>query len=96
MFRKWVTRRVTLTHPAGLHARPSRAVALTVRRFQAKVQIRCGGQVVDAGDILQLLSLGATVGSELVLSAKGPDAQQVLDELARLFADNFGLSAEFV
>ena len=49
------------------------------------------GPTVDARDILQLLSLGAVQGTELTFTATGPDADEVLDELAELFASRFGL-----
>ena len=85
------TCKVVVINPAGLHARPSLAVSKTVRGSQSKVEIRDGRQTVDAAEILQLLSLGATRGTELQLSATGPDAHQVLDSLAQQFADGFGL-----
>jgi phosphotransferase system HPr (HPr) family protein len=85
------TRTVTVVNPAGLHARPSLAVAETVRASKSKVEIRTARQAVDAADILQLLSLGAAQGTKLVLSAAGSDAEEVLDSLTRQFADGFGL-----
>ncbi len=85
------TRRLTVTHRSGLHARPSLAIVKTVQRFQSKVRIRNGHQEADAGDILQILSLGVPEGTELTLAAQGPDAEQVLDALATLFADDFGM-----
>jgi phosphocarrier protein HPr len=88
------TRKVVVLNPAGLHARPSLALAQTVRRSQSKVELRTPRQTVDAGDILQILSLGAVQGTELVLSAVGPDAEDVLNELAALFADRFGLCGD--
>jgi phosphocarrier protein HPr len=85
------TRKVVIINPAGLHARPSLAVSQTVRSSQSKVEIRAPSQTVNAADVLQLLSLGASRGTELVLTAAGPDAEQVLDALAQQFADGFGL-----
>ena len=85
------TRKVVVLNPAGLHARPSLAVSQTVRASKSKVEIHAPRQTVDAAEILQLLSLGATRGTELLLSATGPDAEQVLDTLAHQFADCFGL-----
>lgn len=82
-------RTVTITNPAGLHARPSAAVAQAVRRFKSKVQIRCDGQVVDAGSILELLTLGARQGSSLQLTAKGPDAEQALDAVIAELAKHY-------
>jgi phosphotransferase system HPr (HPr) family protein len=36
--------------------------------------MRHGDREADAGEILQLMSLGVPQGSEITLSAKGPDA----------------------
>jgi phosphotransferase system HPr (HPr) family protein len=94
MVNKSATRKVVVQNPAGLHARPSLAVSQTVRASQSKVEIRAPRQTVDAAEILQLLSLGATQGTELELSATGPDAKQVLDALADQFANCFGLCGE--
>jgi len=88
------SRRLVVSRPAGLHARPCLAIVNTVRQFQSEVEVRSGHQKADAREILQLLSLGATQGTELTFSARGPDADQVLEALARLFADDFGLSDE--
>ena len=93
MARRSATRRVIVTHPPGIHARPSLAIVKTVGQFRSKVRIRSGDQEVDASEILEVMSLGVPQGAELTLSAEGPDAEQVLDALARLFADNFGLTA---
>jgi len=84
-------RKVKIINPAGLHARPSLAVLQTVRGSQSQVQVRTARQTADAGDILQLLSLGAVHGTELTLTAVGPDAEQVLDTLESQFSNGFGL-----
>jgi len=94
MFGKTLTRKVVITHPPGLHARPCLAVANTVRRFKSRVEISNQTETVDASQILQLLTLGATCGTELVLKAQGPDAEEALDALVNLFADNFGMTGE--
>jgi phosphotransferase system HPr (HPr) family protein len=56
------------------------------------VTIRKGDQTGDASSAIDVLSLGATRGTELVISATGPDAAEVLEALARLFAEEFGVS----
>jgi len=94
MFGRSMTRRVVVTRPAGLHARPCLAIANAVRQSRSKVEVRRASQKADASSILQLLSLGAAQGTELVLWAKGPDAKETLDALVRLFENNFGLAAE--
>ncbi|MBN1393999.1 MAG: HPr family phosphocarrier protein [Pirellulales bacterium] len=91
MVNNTATRMITVLNPAGLHARPSLAVAQTVRRSKSKVEVRAGQQTVDASDILQLLSMGVPCGAELEFEATGPDAEEVLDSLAGMFANRFGL-----
>ena len=59
-------------------------------RFASKVAIRSGDQQAEADDILQVMSLGVPEGAEITLSARGADADEVLDALAELFAQNFG------
>jgi len=47
---------------------------------------------VDASSVLDLMTLAATQGTELVISATGPESTEVLETLARLFADEFGVA----
>lgn len=83
------TRTVTVTNRHGLHARPSVVIVNTVRKYEAQVTIHRNGQSVDAANILDLLSLGAAQGTKLVLSASGPQAEEVLDALAQQFDAEF-------
>lgn len=94
MWGRWTTRRVTMEYPLGLHARPSLAVTQTVARFDAEVRLRCEDRQADGSSILDLLSLDVAPGNELVLQAKGPDAEKVLDALVRLIQEGFGLTGE--
>ena len=60
-----------------------------VRRFKSKVEIRKQNEVVDAGNILELLTLCATQGTELLLTAKGPDAEEALNAVVEEFAKHY-------
>ncbi len=83
------TRTVTVTNGHGLHARPALVIVKTVQKYDAQVTIHNGNQTVDAASILDLLSLGAAQGTELVLSAKGRQAEEVLDAVVHLFDVEF-------
>jgi phosphotransferase system HPr (HPr) family protein len=85
------TRKVLIRNPSGLHARPSLAVSRIARESKSRVEVRTPYQKVDARDVLQLLSLGAACGTELQLTAVGPDADDVLDKLVAQFNDGFSL-----
>ncbi len=79
------TRTVTVTNVDGLHTRPCVAIVKTVSRHQAHVTIQKGTQSVDAASVMDLLSLAATQGTELVLTATGAEAERTLEAVAGLF-----------
>lgn len=86
------SRTVVVTNRNGLHARPCSAIVNAFGRRQANVTIQKGSQVVDASSVLDLMTLAATQGTELVVSATGPEAAEVMEAIVRLFADEFGVA----
>ena len=79
-----LTRTVVVGNRAGLHLRKCLAVVDTVGKHQAQVTIRKNDQSERATSVLGLLALAAAQGTELVLSATGPEAQQALEAVAML------------
>lgn len=70
--------------------RPVAQFADIVYRFQSKVTVRKGTQVVDARDLMEMMLLDAPRGSELEIQADGEDAAEVLEALTKLVAEGFG------
>jgi phosphocarrier protein HPr len=87
---KTASRQITITHREGLHARPCLAIVNTARRFQSKIQFRYNRETADATQILQLMSLGARAGTDITIAATGPDAEEAVETLVRLFETDFG------
>jgi phosphotransferase system HPr (HPr) family protein len=83
------TRTVTITNPTGIHLRSATATAALLRDFDAEVIVRKGTQAARGTDVLELISLVAERGDQLVLEAMGPQAEPALDALAQLIAGNF-------
>lgn len=80
-------RRVTVGSKVGLHARPAAVLAKAAAAAAVPVTIRKeGGQPVTAASVLNLMTLGAMHGDQVVLAADGDGADSVLDELAELIA----------
>ena len=80
--------RVTITNEQGLHMRPLGAFVKLASRFQSKVVIHKDGQPpVDGRSVLDLLSLGAEQGTELVLEVSGPDQEPALQALTGFLAN---------
>lgn len=82
-------RRVSITGPLGLHARPAARFVKLAGRFDAAIEVSANGITVSGGSIMGLMMLGAGDGAEMLLSAHGPEAAAALDALAALVASGF-------
>ena len=66
----------------GLHARPAGIIADAVTESGVEVTLAVGDdEAVDAGSALMIMTLGATVGTEVIISSDDPD---VLATVAKL------------
>ncbi len=83
-------RRVRIVNAKGLHARASAKFVQTAGRFDAQVTVHKDGHSVTGTSIMGLMMLGAGIGSELGLSAEGPQAREALDALQALIEARFG------
>ena len=84
---------LTLRNEHGLHARPAARFVQTAASFDARVQVRnltSGKGPVSAKSLNALATLGAVRDDQILVSATGPQANQALDALNKLVADNFG------
>ena len=85
-----VERRVPLLHRTGLHLRAAGRFAETAGLFKADIGLSVDNRSVNAKSVLEILTLGATPGVELLICAQGEDAEEALDTLEALVRDNFG------
>ncbi len=72
--------------PQGLHARPAARIVDVARRFTAETVLLVGTHTARAKDLLDLLSLAAVGGTEVVLEGHGPDAADAVAALEALFS----------
>lgn len=77
---------LTLINPMGLHARPAAALAGELGAMDVEIEING----VDGQSIMMLMTLGAAQGTELIVSATGPDAQLAVDLVRREVEAGFG------
>jgi phosphocarrier protein HPr len=83
------SRTVVVQNPLGIHLRPAQLIARLSGQYQAKIEFMKDNQRVDGRSILNLMTLAARQGEELIIEADGSDAQQALDAMAELFAGSF-------
>ena len=85
-----VVRVCPIVNRKGLHARATAKFVQCVERFDADVQVSRCGETVGGLSIMGILTLGAGMGSSVTISAKGRQAQGVIEALAGLIANRFG------
>jgi phosphocarrier protein HPr len=73
----------------GLHARAAARFVKTAHQFDAEIWVRKNGTVVSGRSIMGLMMLAAASGTDLDISAAGPDADNAVDALARLVECKF-------
>ena len=80
---------ITVTLPDGvaLHARPAADLVRAASKLQVQVTVAANGKRANARSILEVLALGATGGTELTLSAGGPDAEAAVRTLGVVVAE---------
>lgn len=86
-----ITRVIVIRNNQGLHARPADMFVRLAKQFQSRIELIREGRRVEARNIIDLLTLGATQGTELVLVAEGHDAQEAVEALAQLVESGFPL-----
>jgi len=89
-----MVREFTLLNKYGMHVRPAGLFAKTASRFDADVEVERDGNSVSGKSIMALMTLEATCGTVLKVTASGPQAKEVLDELEALVARKFDIPDE--
>ena len=84
-----LSRELLIINKRGLHARASAKFVQLVEKFEAEVWVTRGGETVGGTSIMGLMMLSAAPGTTILVSAKGPQAQEALDAIAALVADKF-------
>ena len=72
-------RTVRIANPHGLHARPAAQIVERVMELDAEATIVAGERRANAFSITQLIALGASVGDEVTVTARGADAAAAID-----------------
>ena len=81
---------VEITNRFGLHVRTATIVAKTALGFLSNITLSLGNTRVSARSVTDMTMLGARAGTSLKVSAEGPDAQDALKAIQKLFDDKFG------
>jgi phosphocarrier protein HPr len=87
------TKDVVVTNERGLHARPAMQFVDLANAFKSQVTVSKDGPEpleVDGKSVMQMITLEATLGTVLRVTAEGDDADTAVQKLAELFESKFG------
>jgi phosphocarrier protein len=83
-------RTLKIVNVRGLHARASRKLAeLALSYENTLIVVRREDEEADARSLMDLMMLGAGIGSDIEVEARGPDAAAALDAVEALIAAKF-------
>jgi phosphocarrier protein HPr len=84
--------RVEIVNRLGLHARAAAKLVRAATEYESTLRLVRADRSAsaDAKSILSVLMLAASCGTELIITADGPDELNALDDLCRLISGGFG------
>jgi phosphotransferase system HPr (HPr) family protein len=80
---------ITVTNETGLHSRPADLFVRTAKCYESVVTIRKGEKSADAKNIIKVILLNVSQGTEVTVEADGPDEEEALQDLQTLISSNF-------
>ncbi len=84
-----LSKQVTVTSPNGLHLRPLEMLVSLARQYKSSIEIIKDNERIDGKSMMEGLALISGQGTQMTVIAKGKDAEEALDALAKLFASDF-------
>jgi len=74
----------------GLHARASAELVKIATSYKSDIHLSLESQSVDAKNIMGIMMLAATCGSQITITAEGEDADLALSAIVTIFSNRFG------
>lgn len=88
-----VERDCVISNQLGLHLRAAAAFVKVAERFKSDITLERDGTRANGKSIIALVTLAAPLGTNVRVSADGPDADEAVAALAALIANKFGESS---
>ncbi|MFN3462734.1 MAG: HPr family phosphocarrier protein [Terricaulis sp.] len=85
-----ITRTLQITNKKGLHARASRKLAELALNYEStRISVRKECDEADARSLMDLMMLGAGIGDEVEIEARGPQAEEAMAAVETLINAKF-------
>mgnify|MGYP005781286565 CR=1 FL=1 len=76
-----VTKNVIVKKETGLHARPGSEVVDLAMKFQSDIKLKKGDKVINAKEVLEILSADINFNDEIIIEANGVDEEEAVKAL---------------
>lgn len=83
-------RTVLIVNKLGLHARAAAKFVSLASQFDADISVQRGERTVNGKSIMGIMMLAASKGTEILIRARGEDAEEALEQLHNLIQSKFG------
>ena len=84
-----LSQEITIVNRLGLHARAAAQLVRLANEFPCDILLDKDGQVSNAKSVMEVLMLGATVGTSIKVSADGEKEDEALRAIVDLFDARF-------
>ena len=82
------TIKYTIQDELGIHARPAGVLVKEVKKFQSKITLEGNGKTAEAGKFLAVMGMGIKHGTEITITAEGPDEDEAIAAMETFFKEN--------
>lgn len=80
---------IMIINKLGLHARAAAKLSHLANKFSSEIFLVYNGDKVNAKSLLGILTLAASVGTEIEIEIDGKDEKKAMKEITLLFAKKF-------
>ncbi len=84
---------VKIKNKFGLHARAASQIVTLANKYASEVMIHKSTMTANGKSVLGILTLTASIGTELIIDINGPDSEELMDKLVALIDNKFGEEA---
>lgn len=80
---------VTIKNRAGIHARPAALIVNTANQYESEIFLEKDTMRINSKSIMGIITLGASYKSNISIMAEGPDENDAVEAIAKLFENRF-------
>ncbi len=87
---KIITRKTSIKNELGMHARPASQIAQMAESAESDIWLCANSTKVDATSIIDILTLCAVKGTQIVVEIENQKDIMVLEQIVEYFENGFG------